>query len=68
MTVELNGQRVELEEGAPVSEAVSRAGAAGETRGVAVAVDGEVVPRAAWEQTRLTEGQRVEVVRAIQGG
>jgi sulfur carrier protein len=68
MTVELNGQRVELEEGAAVSEAVSRAGAEGGTRGVAVAVDGEVVPRAAWEQTRLVEGQRVEVVRAIQGG
>jgi sulfur carrier protein len=68
MTVELNGRPVELEEGAAVSDAVSRSGAGGETRGVAVAVDGEVVPRAAWEQTRLAEGQRVEVVRAIQGG
>ena len=61
MTVELNGRPVELEEGAAVSDAVSRFGAGG-------AVDGEVVPRAAWEQTRLAEGQRVEVVRAIQGG
>jgi sulfur carrier protein len=68
MTVELNGRPVELEVGAAVSDAVSLAGAGGETRGVAVAVDGEVVPRAAWEQTRLAEGQRVEVVRAIQGG
>ena len=68
MTIELNGERVELADGAPVSAAVSQARAEGETRGVAVAVDGEVVPRSAWDQTPLREGQRVEVVGAIQGG
>ena len=35
---------------------------------VAVAVDAEVVPRGQWETTTLTEGARVEVLRAIQGG
>jgi sulfur carrier protein len=35
---------------------------------VAVAVDGEVVPRSGWEATALADGQRVEVVEAIQGG
>jgi sulfur carrier protein len=68
MTIELNGQPVELAKGAAVSEAVLRAGAEAETRGVAVAVDGEVVPRGAWERTTLRDGQRVEVVGAIQGG
>ena len=37
-------------------------------RGVAVAVDGEVVPRGEWRRTRLREGQQVEVLRAVQGG
>ena len=37
-------------------------------RGVAVAVDAEVVPRGQWETTELDEGARVEVLRAIQGG
>jgi sulfur carrier protein len=68
MTIELNGERVELGDGASVDEAIERAGAEGEERGVAVAVDGEVVPRSAWKQTTLRDGQRVEVVRAIQGG
>jgi sulfur carrier protein len=68
MTVELNGERVELETGASVATAVARLGAVGERRGIAVAVDGEVVPRSAWERTELTDGQRVEVVGAIQGG
>jgi sulfur carrier protein len=37
-------------------------------RGVAVAVDGEVVPRGAWASTALAEDARVEVVMAVQGG
>ncbi len=37
-------------------------------RGVAVAVDGEVVPRSQWTLTALADGARVEVVDAIQGG
>jgi sulfur carrier protein len=37
-------------------------------RGIAVAVNGEVVPRAAWAETPLRSGDRVEIVRARQGG
>jgi sulfur carrier protein len=39
-----------------------------DARGVAVAVDGEVVPRSEWGRLTLAEGARVEVVDAIQGG
>ena len=39
-----------------------------QTKGVAVAVNDEIVPRARWEGTRLRPGDRVEVVRAVQGG
>jgi sulfur carrier protein len=68
MTIELNGERVNLTIGASVADVVEHAGADGERRGVAVAVDGEVVPRSAWETTKLVDGQRIEVVGAIQGG
>jgi sulfur carrier protein len=37
-------------------------------RGVAIAVNGEVVPRSAWSTTSLASGDRVEVLRAAQGG
>ncbi|HEY7296664.1 MAG TPA: sulfur carrier protein ThiS [Xanthobacteraceae bacterium] len=37
-------------------------------RGIAVAVNGEVVPRTAWAHTPLRSGDRVEIVRARQGG
>jgi sulfur carrier protein len=68
MTIELNGQRVNLPDDARVGDAVSQASGDSDRRGVAVAVDGEVVPRSEWDQTELHEGQRVEVVGAIQGG
>ena len=37
-------------------------------RGIAVALNGAVVPRAAWNETPLQEGDVVEIVRARQGG
>ena len=67
MTIELNGEPIELPEAATVAAAVEQTGAAS-VRGVAVAVDGEVVPHSEWEMTSLRDGQRVEVVGAIQGG
>jgi len=64
----LNGERTGLANRPSVTEAVTAAGAPPEGRGVAVAVDGEVVPRGEWESTELHEGQRVEVLQAVQGG
>ncbi len=37
-------------------------------RGIAVAVNGAIVPRAAWPQTPLRAGDSIEIVRARQGG
>jgi sulfur carrier protein len=68
VTVQINGEARELAPGATLDEAVREAGAPEDGRGVAVAVDGEVVPRGAWPGTPLREGQRVEVLHAVQGG
>jgi sulfur carrier protein len=68
MIVDLNGRAVPLPEGSTLADAVAAAGADGDARGVAVAVDGEVVPRPRWADHRLAEGEDVEVVRAVQGG
>jgi sulfur carrier protein len=68
MTVELNGRPAELPAGATVFDAIEAAGAAPNGRGVAAAVDGEVVRRGDWTHTPLRDGQKVEVVMAVQGG
>ena len=68
MKVILNGEPHELREGTTVEGAVEITGAPAEGSGVAAAVDGEVVPRGEWSTTRLSDGQRVEVLQAVQGG
>ena len=74
MRIELNGEPRELAAGATLADAVRASGVgldrpAGDTaRGVAVALEGEVVPRAEWGSTPLAEGAAVEVLAAIQGG
>jgi sulfur carrier protein len=66
--VQVNGKPAELPDEATVADAVKAVGVDSERRGLAVAVDGEVVRSADWERTSLSERQAVEVVRAVQGG
>lgn len=68
MTVTINGTPREFPEGATVASVVAALPNAPDGRGVAVAVDGEVVRRARWANTELREGANVEVVVAVQGG
>lgn len=64
----VNGNRAELSAGATVAAALAVLGLDCDARGVAVAVDGEVVPRAAWETFVLGSDARVEILTAMQGG
>jgi len=66
--IELNGEPHELPEGATLADAARAAGVVEGARGVAIALDGEVVPGAEWDSTTLADGSRVEVLAAIQGG
>jgi sulfur carrier protein len=70
MRVRLNGRPEDLPDrldGGLLADLLEHLGI-GDPRGIAVALDGDVVPRSSWSTTRLTEGQTVEVLRAIQGG
>ncbi|HUE26590.1 MAG TPA: sulfur carrier protein ThiS [Solirubrobacteraceae bacterium] len=68
MRVIVNGEPRELPTGTTVAIMVASLPGAPEGRGVAVALDGQVVPRGAWGATELADGARVEVVAAVQGG
>ena len=67
MRIEINGEAHELAGEPKLADAVRESGAR-EERGLAVALDGEVVPRSEWDSTELRDGQSVEVLAAIQGG
>ena len=62
----VNGEYRELSEGATVESVVREL--AESSQGVAVAVDGEVVPRGEWAERPLRDGEEVEVLHAVQGG
>jgi len=66
MTLEVNGKTLEVEPGATVADVVVLLGCG--PRGVAVAVNSELVCRAAWPSHALGEGDRVEVLHAVAGG
>jgi sulfur carrier protein len=49
-------------------ELIRAEGLAPDRRGLAVAVNGRVVPRGAWAETRLEDGDSVEIVKPFSGG
>lgn len=62
MNINVNGESRDVEEGTTLQSLVPA------VRGVAVALNGAVVPAGAWESTPLSENDAVEVVTAHQGG
>ena len=68
MRILLNGEPRELRDPATVADAVDASGAPKSRAGVAVAVEGEVVPRSRWSDRALADGEHVEVLQAVQGG
>jgi sulfur carrier protein len=68
MIVAVNGTATELPEGATLAGVLAELKIPEPARGVAVAVQGEVVPRREWMSLALRDGDHVEVVSAIQGG
>ena len=68
MTVIVNGQPAEVDPGQTVAELLERLGHPAGGPGIAVARNGEVVPRSAWPTTALDDNDHLEVLGASQGG
>jgi len=65
--IEVNGRPLELRAEA-VRELLEELGYAIAAGGIAVAVNGEMVPRQRWQIRLLKDGDRVDIVGAVQGG
>ncbi|MFW6597000.1 sulfur carrier protein ThiS [Propionibacteriaceae bacterium Y2011] len=69
MIIILNGTDQEVADHTTIADVVARTRPEDTTgRGIAVAVDKAVVPRARWSDSVLADGARVEIVSAVQGG
>ncbi|CAM2786363.1 sulfur carrier protein ThiS [Saccharomonospora xinjiangensis] len=66
MRVFVNGESRQLPDGSTVADVLAIA--VGDAKGVAVAVDGEVIRRGAWGEVEVVEGAAVEILTAVQGG
>ena len=65
MLITVNDESVDIREGTTVAELIDTLGFP--HKGIAVAVDWSVLPRSEWDDV-LTEGVKIEVVTAVQGG
>ena len=66
MKVTVNGEPREIPADTSVAQLIRQV--TDQQTGIAVAVNGEVVPRRGWPATALGDGDQVEVVTAVQGG
>jgi sulfur carrier protein len=67
-TVVVNGTAREIEAGTTVADLVAELAGEPNAKGVAAALNGAVVPRGRWRLLELQDGDRVEILTAVQGG
>lgn len=68
MNAVVNGQPAQLPDAVTVAELVVEAGHDPRGFGIAVALNGEVLPRPRWGATTVSEGDKVEILVANPGG
>ena len=66
MTLRVNGEAQEVPAGSTISDLLDLLGL--NRDGVAVALNGQVIPRTRHSSTELPEGAAVEIIRAVGGG
>ncbi|HUR75036.1 MAG TPA: sulfur carrier protein ThiS [Sporichthya sp.] len=67
-TVVVNGTAREFDAGTTVADLVEELAGNPNAKGVAAAMNGAVVPRGRWRLLELQDGDRVEILTAVQGG
>jgi sulfur carrier protein len=65
--IRVNGATETLQ-AATIAALLAGRGIEAQSRGVAVALNGAVVPRARWAEARLADGDEIEIIKAISGG
>ena len=68
MELIINGEKRDVPDVERLDTLMTRLNVTPEAKGVAVAINGTVVPRGEWPSTRLNIGDEIEVIHAVQGG
>ncbi len=68
MLLTVNGQEQSVDDASTLLDLLIEMNFNAEQKGIAVAVNAEVIARAMWSDTRLCNGDRVDIIHAVQGG
>jgi sulfur carrier protein len=68
MSIRVNGELQEHRSGETLEDLVVRVARSQDPRGVAVALDDEIVPRSRWKEVQVADESRVEIMRISAGG
>jgi sulfur carrier protein len=68
MELIINGEKRQVDDARMLVDVLTRVGVAADRGGVAVAVNDRVIPKARWDAHELHDGDRIEVIHAVQGG
>lgn len=68
MIIVMNGKKTNTAEAVTLVMLLQENGITENTAGVAVAVNSTVVPKRAWDSVRLSDGDVIELIHAVQGG
>lgn len=66
ITIELNGRAIDVDPGISLGTLIDSRGI--ERRMIAVEYNGEILPRHAYDETPLNDGDRLEIVQMVGGG
>ena len=68
MKLKVNGKEIEAAPDLSLEALLKQYLESGKLDGIAVAVNGEVVPKGSWGERNLQADYRLEIIRAVQGG
>ena len=68
MRIVLNGEGQDVSDGLMLRELLVECGLDPSQKGIAVAVNAEIITRGAWASTRVEAGDRIDIIHAVQGG
>ncbi|MBB6253441.1 sulfur carrier protein ThiS [Nitrospirillum iridis] len=66
--ITVNGKARDHADGLDLAALLGEAGVQVGGRGIAVAINGTVVPRARWAERAVADGDAIEIVKVLQGG
>ncbi len=68
MTILVNGNAHDIEEEQTLEDLLARLEISKEMKGIAVALNSDVIPKKMWADVKVQSSDRIEIIRAVQGG